>query len=83
MGLRGGSWGEGERGEPDLPVSSEGWENVGEVRHVFTHFNLELDVWRLKVERGDALEGFQTTPIEEAMNALPSVFAKALKLAIR
>ena len=25
------------------------WERIGEVRHVFTHFALKLDVWRAEV----------------------------------
>lgn len=54
-------------------------EMIGEVRHVFTHFELRLDVIRVTV---DAVpEGFGWASVEHAADALPSVFRKALKLA--
>ena len=48
------------------------WRNDRTVRHVFTHFALELDVLRA---RGDA-EGWWAKP--EELAALPTVFKKAL-----
>ena len=50
---------------------------LGEVRHVFTHFELRLSVWR--AEAGPSAPG-DWTPLAEA-DGLPSVFAKALALA--
>jgi A/G-specific adenine glycosylase len=53
-----------------------GWSEVGEIEHVFTHFALTL-----KVVRGEGGEG-EWTPIDEARQALPSVFRKALDKAL-
>ncbi|MEL6693709.1 MAG: A/G-specific adenine glycosylase [Pseudomonadota bacterium] len=55
--------------------SQANWEDIGEVRHVFTHFALTLTVWR--AEAAQPLADLQQTS-----DALPSVFAKALKLAL-
>lgn len=75
MGLPTSDWGEAF-GTPNFP--SEGnWEEIGEVRHVFTHFALTLRVWR-----AEAAANPESTSIASAADALPSVFAKALKLAV-
>ena len=74
LGLPTSAW-DGELSAPKFP--SEGnWQEIGEVRHVFTHFALTLKVWRAHMEHA------VTTPIPEAADGLPSVFAKALKLAV-
>ncbi len=54
------------------------WEARGQVRHVFTHFALDLDVWR-GTPTGPRPEGLWY-PIQDAIG-LPSLFAKALRLA--
>ena len=77
LGLPGSDWVEGERPQTAHPVAAD-WGDIGEVRHVFTHFSLELIVWRARIDRGKGL----WTPHGEAANGLPSVFAKALKLAV-
>jgi A/G-specific adenine glycosylase len=61
--------------KPPLPGA---WENAGEVRHVFTHFNLLLEVRRLRLP-SDGGDGF--VPAEQAEAAMPTVFAKAVRLA--
>lgn len=54
------------------PFSGE-WEHIGQVRHVFTHFSLTLDVYESSATpSGDGFWG-------EAV-ALPSVFAKAVSV---
>tara|TARA_R110000787_G_scaffold14647_8_gene45065 strand:- start:6483 stop:7526 length:1044 start_codon:yes stop_codon:yes gene_type:complete len=60
------------------PVEAD-WETIGEVRHVFTHFALILTVKRarLKAKRPDGV----WTPIRD-VEGLPSVFAKAFRLAL-
>ncbi len=75
LGLPGSDWIEGDRPNPVLP-SCANWTQIGDVRHVFSHFSLELNVWHA-VGQGD---GFWT-PHNEAADSLPTVFAKALKLA--
>ena len=62
--------------DPKFPHKAS-WKDVGEVRHVFTHFSLTLTVWQADDE-GTATN----TPIETAADHLPSVFAKALKLTL-
>ncbi|KDA03048.1 A/G-specific adenine glycosylase [Hyphomonas oceanitis] len=63
----------------EAPPVGAGWEIIGEVRHVFTHFALILTVKRarLKAKRPDGV----WTPIRD-VEGLPSVFAKALRLAV-
>ncbi len=53
---------------------------IGEVKHVFTHFELRLNV--LIVESEGALpDGYELRDADSVAGALPSVFRKALKLA--
>ena len=80
----------GMRGLPTTEWSEQGGERldwvsadpaeIGEVRHVFTHFELRLRV--LCPQFGQAPDHLQWMEIEEAANAFPSVFAKALKLSL-
>lgn len=78
LALPTGPWVEG--GFPETPPPAEaGWEEVGEVRHVFTHFALRLSVRRAVVKRRPAVEG-QWVAVDEVAG-LPSVFAKAFRLA--
>ncbi|HEX4095747.1 MAG TPA: NUDIX domain-containing protein, partial [Caulobacteraceae bacterium] len=53
------------------------WRRVGEVEHVFTHFALTLEVWR--AEAAAAHPRLEWLPIDDAGQALPSVFLKALR----
>jgi A/G-specific adenine glycosylase len=61
-----------------------GWCEAGEVRHVFTHFALRLTVWRgdlrLKKDEPANADGVWM-PIEEALQALPTIGRKAVALA--
>ena len=76
LGLPGSQWTEGARPDAIFPATAD-WMQIGEVRHVFTHFSLELVVWQA-TGTADGL----WTPRDEAAGSLPSVFAKALKLAV-
>ncbi len=69
----------GEDYDPDraFPATAKDWQNIGEVRHVFTHFSLTLDVYSGELD-GKRPDG-EWTPIKE-VDGLPSVFAKALRL---
>ena len=61
--------------QPPLPGE---WRAAGEVRHTFTHFHLRLEVRLLRLPgRGGA--GF--LPLDGALAAMPTVFAKAVRLA--
>lgn len=71
-------WGEAEAlAHAPAPVA---WRQAGTVRHVFTHFALDLAVRLGRVERiGDAL----AVPRDEVLEAgLPGVMAKAAKAAL-
>ena len=75
LGLPTSPW-TGEWGAPEFPLEGS-WDEVGEIQHVFTHFALTLKVWRSNV--GVISNGM---PLDQAADGLPSLFAKALRLAI-
>ncbi|MGA2953175.1 MAG: A/G-specific adenine glycosylase [Caulobacteraceae bacterium] len=58
------------------PLTS-GWRPAGEIEHVFTHFSLTLSVLEARAERADP--DYVWTPLAEAIQSTPSVFAKALR----
>lgn len=59
------------------------WEEVGEVRHVFTHFALKLSVFRADApKRFKTPEGAAWVKRDEALASLPTVGRKAVKLAL-
>jgi A/G-specific adenine glycosylase len=74
LGLPTSDWVEGTRGEASFPLDAD-WKQVGEVRHVFTHFALELVVWRADV---DEARGWMVR--DEVVDSLPSVFAKGVRV---
>ena len=73
MGLPTSDWID-QPSDPVFPTQAD-WQAKGEVRHVFTHFDLTLKVWQVCADEMQ----FETTQ-QDAVNGLPSVFAKALKL---
>ncbi len=60
------------------PVEAD-WRESGDVRHVFTHFSLKLDVLAAEVRDAGVPEGFWAP--EDELDGLPTVFAKAAALA--
>tara|TARA_R110002020_G_scaffold309301_1_gene525133 strand:+ start:284593 stop:285636 length:1044 start_codon:yes stop_codon:yes gene_type:complete len=78
LALPGTEWPKTGIPEEAPPVEAD-WETIGEVRHVFTHFALILTVKRasLNAKRPDGV----WTPIRD-VEGLPSVFAKAFRLAL-
>lgn len=84
MGFPGTEWGE----RPDDPLSSapmvRNWEKVdGEVRHVFTHFDLRLEVYRAEVSGKPEAEGEWAELAKIKQYALPTVMTKVFGLARR
>jgi A/G-specific adenine glycosylase len=76
LGLPTTDWsGERPDGLAEAPVEAD-WKRVGEIEHVFTHFSLTLEVWEAEGD-GD----FEWTAARGAGASVPSVFAKALRLA--
>ena len=76
------AWGEKKLVDPleGAPVKAA-WERVGEVRHVFTHFALKLDVWRAEAPGRAKVQG-EWLAHEDALAALPTVGRKAVALAL-
>jgi A/G-specific adenine glycosylase len=73
-----GSAAEGGDGAMRAPPFPGDWRPAGEVRHTFTHFHLRLEVRLLRLSRhGD----HRFRAADEAVAAMPSVFAKAVRLA--
>jgi A/G-specific adenine glycosylase len=60
------------------PLDAE-WQALGEVRHVFTHFSLKLEVFTATTKKAVLPEGHWADVSELA--GLPTVFAKAATLA--
>jgi len=71
-------WTEAGGSAPPLAID---WRPVGEVRHTFTHFHLVLKVMAAKAQALPTECGEAMTP-DAALRAMPSVFAKALRLAL-
>ncbi|MEM7239428.1 MAG: A/G-specific adenine glycosylase [Pseudomonadota bacterium] len=63
--------------EPAPPMAAD-WTDIGEVRHTFTHFHLRL---RVAVTRFNSVSKTMI-PADDAAEAFPTVFKKALFLAI-
>jgi A/G-specific adenine glycosylase len=58
------------------------WRPAGQVRHVFTHFALTIDLFAARVERV-AAEGYLRPVSELGAEALPSVMRKCIRMAMR
>ncbi|MEM9740437.1 MAG: A/G-specific adenine glycosylase [Pseudomonadota bacterium] len=81
LGLPSTDWGDGFGDVAALAqghgVDQVSLEFLGDVRHVFTHFELTLQVWRGLAEPSSDGDWHQPKDVE----GLPSVFAKAFRLA--
>ncbi|MEM6357477.1 MAG: A/G-specific adenine glycosylase [Pseudomonadota bacterium] len=64
-----------ETAPPVTPPYAADWRPVGEVRHTFTHFHLRLGVM---ITQRKEVPG--AMPPAAALRAMPTVFAKALRL---
>jgi A/G-specific adenine glycosylase len=67
---------------PSAAPFAGNWRRVGRINHVFTHFSLELDVF--KTETGNAAPAgtFWSLPCDISGEALPTVMKKAIEAAI-
>lgn len=81
LGLPGGGWDGAGEAVPAPPFAAD-WASVGAVRHTFTHFHLELAVERARVGPGQAPGRGAFHPARGALEALPTVMRKALRLAL-
>ncbi len=62
------------------PITGD-WRVLGAIGHGFTHFELRLEVHALYLPTRPALAG-DWLPVHQAAGAMPTVFAKAVALAI-
>ena len=86
MGFVGTAWGDKPAAPLEAAPQHRNWEKLeGEVRHIFTHFDLRLTIYA--AETADKNVGDKTAliwaPLADIENyALPTVFKKVLKVAI-
>jgi A/G-specific adenine glycosylase len=76
-------WGAVMPRNPTAPVAAEWRVLTGQVRHVFTHFELTLTVWAGRVPgKGDPALGVWVTPDKFGDYALPSLMMKVARHAM-
>ncbi len=68
---------DGDTGTASAPIAAD-WRRTGEVRHVFTHFTLQLQVYRADGLAAGPPEGCWWSRPEE-LGGLPTLFRKALR----
>lgn len=89
-GLPTTDWDKGDEGGGDVssvPIAKKckNLMKVGDVRHTFSHFHLQLDVWvgKLSVKNGSLQQGQHYVSLRNIKElGLPSVFKKAVKIAM-
>ncbi|WP_378943848.1 A/G-specific adenine glycosylase [Mesorhizobium sp. ANAO-SY3R2] len=73
---------DGVTGPDSAPFEAE-WQRAGGITHVFTHFALDLEVYRAEVGSLDLPDGhFWSAPADLGGEALPSVMKKVIEAAI-
>ncbi|MEC9343566.1 MAG: A/G-specific adenine glycosylase [Pseudomonadota bacterium] len=72
---------DGETGPQAAPFAGP-WREAGTVRHVFTHFALEMTVWHCRVAARPVTEGWWSPAAQLPGEALPTVMKKAIETAI-
>ena len=79
MALPTGPWTDADPGLSDAPLRAD-WQQVGTVRHIFTHFALDAAVYHGKIAHDSEGLWWPINQIEQA--GLPTLFAKAAALAL-
>ena len=81
MGFTGTPWGDAPAAPLEAAPMHRNWEKCEEeLRHIFTHFELRLDVYTAQTPR--KIEGEWAKLADIKAYALPSVMTKCLKLAL-
>jgi A/G-specific adenine glycosylase len=75
LGLPTSDWGDKPQNHDAAPIPRN-WQNAGEVRHVFTHFELRLEVFVAEID--EPIEGHWTDDV----SGLPTVFRKVVSAAL-
>ena len=63
------------------PVAGN-WTRCGTVRHAFTHFDLDLEVWSLCIQSPPQLNGWWAHAADLGTEALPSIMKKVISAAL-
>lgn len=71
---------DGETGNSALPFTAD-WRLVATIRHTFTHFHLELEIWTTRSEHSIG-KGWWSGPGEIDDEALPTIMRKAIAAAM-
>lgn len=71
---------DGETGPDAAPFAAQ-WQHAGAVRHVFTHFELDLTVWFASIAKIRLKDGQWLSSSPDA-EALPTVMKKAISCAL-
>lgn len=71
---------DGSLGKKSAPFPAK-WKMHGRIKHTFTHFHLELEVWQARITFSPDFEGWWSSIDEIPLEALPSVIKKVLELA--
>jgi len=73
---------DGDRAVTAAPFAAD-WRRSGSISHVFTHFTLELDIFRADVVSPETPAGHWWSPVSAVHDeALPTVMKKAIESAI-
>lgn len=73
LGVPTSTWGERPQDHSAAPIKRN-WEKAGEIKHIFTHFELRLDVFVAEAE--DVFDGIWA----EDISGLPTVFRKVVEV---
>lgn len=73
---------DGETASSAAPIGNLQWQACGIVSHVFTHFSLDLTVWRARYRGAPAHGQWWSAPEALADEALPTVMKKAIACAL-
>lgn len=73
---------DGETGREAAPFQTFDWVRCGTVAHVFTHFSLDLTVWRASGDLAPRAGQWWSPPDKLAGEALPTVMKKAIGCAL-
>ena len=85
IGLPGTDWSEVGPTEDEIKTAAPAramWREIGEARHTFTHFHLELEVWTIVARNTGELTGWWCKTALLDQEALPTVKRKVLKVVL-
>ena len=72
---------DGATGKQAAPLKAD-WQNTGSIRHTFTHFHLELEVWHATHNSKISFDGWWCKFDNLENEALPTVMKKAISKAL-